>query len=438
MSELVSEQTGMVTPALSSPATPEPPEESATPEAPGCSKDDDTTPCNQGRGKKRHRRAKGKKKKQKQCLMITNEDGTNSTGTDNKQQKKVYLRPSNNPLLRAPKNSTQFIIDDHENSNLFWNFDAHPDEDSTRDGTEGEDPGGEDAQEVVENQGREVHPRQNQGMAVMPGQFFGLSDSDRFSPDDDNFWAAYSERDFESVYETAHQEEVYSWERGKIIDEISVLEIKQKQLINMLSQIDPLIYLQKLQHELLALQEQNRQLKLINIAERLERQARGGGSHNSSPRFPDSTTERDGEETEGDGEESKDANIESEESEESEDESIGGGCSSGCCLAETCNYSCEEESVQQRLEELDQIEYHDAEERLGGEEKFEDIGEVTEEETGGVENKTDEKLVASVDENLKDDVKSGEIATNVIKPSSNDENCIVGNDTIATVAEKSD
>ena len=42
----------------------------------------------------------------------------------------------------------------------------------------------------------------------MPGQFFGLSDSDRLSPDDDNFWAAYSERDFESVYETAHQEEI--------------------------------------------------------------------------------------------------------------------------------------------------------------------------------------------------------------------------------------
>ena len=259
MTEVDSNQVAMASPTMSSPATPEPPGESATPEAPGCSKDSDSTPLNQGRGKKRHRRAKGKKKKQKTSLMITNEDGTNSTAAATKQQKKVYLRPSNNPLLRAPKNSTQFIIDDHENSNLFWNFDAHPDEESTRDGTEGdvgEDVVGVDTQEVVENHPRDGQPRQNQGMAVMPGQFFGLSDSDRFSPDDDNFWAAYSERDFESVYETAHQEEVYSWERGKIIDEISVLEIKQKQLINMLSQIDPLIYLQKLQHELLALQEQ--------------------------------------------------------------------------------------------------------------------------------------------------------------------------------------
>ena len=368
MSELQSDQVRRMSPTISSPATPEPPGESATPEAPGCSKDSDMTPLNQGRGKKRHRRAKGKKKRQKQSLMITNEDGTNSTAADTKQQKKVYLRPSNNPLLRAPKNSTQFIIDDHENSNLFWNFDAHPDEDSTRDGMEIEDVR-EESQDVAESHGREGYPKQNQGMAVMPGQFFGLSDSDRFSPDDDNFWAAYSERDFESVYETAHQEEVYSWERGKIIDEISVLELRQKQLINMLSQIDPLIYLQKLQHELLALQEKNRQLKLVNIAERLERQARGGASSASSPRLPDSTTERD-------IVESKDVTMDSDETEGSGDESIGGGCSSGCCLAENCSISCADEgTVQERLEEF--VDENDCEEQLGNEETFEKIGEPT-------------------------------------------------------------
>ena len=40
------------------------------------------------------------------------------------QSKVIQLRPTNNPLINAPRNSTQFIIDDHENSNLFWNFDA--------------------------------------------------------------------------------------------------------------------------------------------------------------------------------------------------------------------------------------------------------------------------------------------------------------------------
>jgi len=417
MTDLQSDRARIMSPT--SPLTPEPPGESVTPEAPGCSKDLDSTPMNQGRGKKRHRRAKGKKKKQKQSLMITNEDGTNSTAADTKQQKKVYLRPSNNPLLRAPKNSTQFIIDDHENSNLFWNFDAHPDEDSTRDGTEVDDVGDE-AHEVSVTHGH-PHSRQNQGMAVMPGQFFGPSDSDRFSPDDDNFWAAYSERDFECVYETAHQEEVYSWERGKIIDEIAVLEIRQKQLINMLSQIDPLIYLQKLQHELLALQEQNRQLKLINIAERLERQARGGVSSASSPRLPDSTTERD-------EVESKDATMDSDDTEGSGDESNGGGCSSGCCLADNCSMSCaEENAVQERLEEFDgEIE---CEERLGDEETFENL-EVPDEEA-------EEKTGKS--EHFKDEDKGKDVGKGESNESSQDtEKTSGGNDTVAPIDTKGD
>ena len=38
------------------------------------------------------------------------------------------------------------------------------------------------------------------------------------------------------------------------MEEIAVLELKQKRLISMLSQIDPVVYLQKLQQELVALQ----------------------------------------------------------------------------------------------------------------------------------------------------------------------------------------
>jgi hypothetical protein len=46
--------------------------------------------------------------------------------TSSQQRSAVNLRPTNNPLINAPKNSTQFIIDDHEESNLFWKFDAQP------------------------------------------------------------------------------------------------------------------------------------------------------------------------------------------------------------------------------------------------------------------------------------------------------------------------
>lgn len=282
------------------------------------------------RGKKRHRRAKGKKKKQKtNNLMITNDDGTNSTAGASSlpQQKKVYLRPSNNPLLKAPKNSTQFIIDDHENSNLFWNFNSQRDE------------------MVPEDGGREVESvgeESNDGCSKVDD--FNSSTEPKISPDDDSFWTAFSERDFESVYESAHQEEIYSWNRSRILEEIAVLEKKQKKLIDMLSQIDPLIYLEKLQKELVALQEQNRQLKILNLAEREERQRRDRLSSNSSSRMPDSTTELE-------GEEGKDTNndVSDDTEEDTDDDSDdGGGCSSGCCLAEP---GCDN-NLAERLQDL--------------------------------------------------------------------------------------
>ena len=284
------------------------------------------------RGKKRHRRAKGKKKKQKSNnLMITNDDGTNSTADTGTlpQQKKVYLRPSNNPLLKAPKNSTQFIIDDHENSNLFWNFNLQRSEALT------------DCKVMVGNELESGGEESNDGCLRVDEEV--RSDADKVSPDDDSFWTAYSERDFESVYESAHQEEIYSWNRARILEEIAVLEKKQKKLIEMLSQIDPLIYLEKLQKELVALQEQNRQLKILNLAEREDRQRRGRLSSNSSSRMPDSTTEME-------GEEGKDTNNDvSDTEDDSEDDSASGGCSSGCCLAQPCD-----NDVALRLQEVEQ------------------------------------------------------------------------------------
>ena len=313
-----------------SPATPEPPDEPVTPDMEVSGRLfndlDDQTPTK--RGKKRHRRSKGKKKKQKTHLMITNEDGTNSTAAGagvGKQQRKVFLRPSNNPLQRAPRNSTQFIMDDHENSNLFWNFDSLDQDD-------------ENTAVVGGDRGNDSHISSKAIQDDAPAMASADDSNEKF--DDDSFWTAFSERDFECVYETAHTEEVYSWGKNKIIDEIAVLEMKQKRLIDMLSQIDPLIYLQKLQHELLALQEQNRQLKLVNIAEKLLNQKGEIKGGSSSPRVPDSTT----------GEESKDTfEYSEEESEESEEDSDAGGCSSGCCLALNCN----QESVEERLQELE-------------------------------------------------------------------------------------
>jgi len=290
----------------------------------------DETPS-KARGKKRHRRAKGKKKKQKMSLLITNEDGTNSTAADSglQKQKKVFLRPtaSNNPILKAPKNSTQFIIDDHENSNLFWNFDSN-----RMDAQSKEDCIGDVSNDINDDY-----------------VYDGLDIGD----EDDMIGYDYYEKDFECAYEKAHQEEICSWNRTRIIEEISTLEKRQKQLIEMLSQIDPLIYLQKLQNELLALQEQNRQLKLINIAEKLEREKRRKGSRTCSPRLlPDSTTEVEGEESkdaiENQSSDSEDSSSSSSSSSSSDDDSNDGGCSSGCCLAQPCS------DIAERLREVEE------------------------------------------------------------------------------------
>jgi len=270
------------------------------------------------RGKKRARRAKGKKKKQKTSLMITNDDGTDSTtqhlegSPGAPPRKKVYLRPSNNPLLRAPKNSTQFIIDDHENSQHFLSFQR-----------------GEDQEELSEdemNRLNSVEERETEKRVV------GGKDAGDFWIDP--FRNAYSEKDFDTVYENAHQEQVYSWERTKIMEEIAILELKQKRLITMLSQIDPVIYLQKLQQELSALQETNRRLKLKNIAERLERNQRGG-SRTSSPRLPDSTSGelRSRDSTSLSNSSSSSSSSTGDEDNDEESEVNIGGCSSGCCLA---------------------------------------------------------------------------------------------------------
>ena len=40
------------------------------------------------------------------------------------------------------------------------------------------------------------------------------------SPDDDTFSADYLERDFQTVYESVHREDVEKWDRTKLIEEI--------------------------------------------------------------------------------------------------------------------------------------------------------------------------------------------------------------------------
>ena len=96
-------------------------------------------------------------------------------------RKKVYLRPSNNPLLRAPKNSTQFIIDDHENSQHFMSFQR-----------------GED-QEGLELSEEELTSRLSSVEEREVEKKVGSKEAGDFWIDP--FRNAYSEKDFDTVYE---------------------------------------------------------------------------------------------------------------------------------------------------------------------------------------------------------------------------------------------
>merc|ERR1719264_1879346 len=82
----------------------------------------------------------------------------------------------------------------------------------------------------------------------------------------------------------------------------------------------------------------NRRLKLTNIAERLERNQRGG-SRTSSPRLPDSTSGelRSPDSSSASNSSSSSSSSMGDEEEEEDDDDASelniGGCSSGCCLA---------------------------------------------------------------------------------------------------------
>ena len=79
--------------------------------------------------------------------------------------------------------------------------------------------------------------------------------------DDDTFSADYLERDFETVYESAHREDVSTWDKPKLIEEITDLEKRHKELVSKLSRIDPEIYLRRLQSKVVSKQQQNNRLK---------------------------------------------------------------------------------------------------------------------------------------------------------------------------------
>lgn len=138
-------------------------------------------------------------------------------------------QPSLRPVIvpKAPENSTQFLIDDHEDSTQFLNF-----EDSYK----------------------------------SPAWCGPMDDADAYFPTDcdddkDAFSHMYYMRDFESEYQSAREEVLLDWSREMLFDEIQKLEQKAQSLEELLNMRDPYKYLSSLQEKLIHLQEENRRLQ---------------------------------------------------------------------------------------------------------------------------------------------------------------------------------
>ena len=122
------------------------------------------------------------------------------------------LRPAKVP--KAPQNSTQFIIDDHENSAYFIDFDK------------GFTP---------------------------PGAR------------DDVGWSPYFQQDFENVYRTTREAETIDWTQEDLVEKISSLEERVKNLEQQLSMCDSNVYMSQLQHRIVCMQDKNRRIKEFRI-----------------------------------------------------------------------------------------------------------------------------------------------------------------------------
>ena len=231
--------------------------------------------------------------------------------------KQLVLRPTKGPGLCAPKNSTQFIIDDHETSPFLdddvdmssSSEEISPKKYNTRSreaslslsrrvsisgGGSGTPTRGSPEKNVaasgtttsstsvtavtastaVISSWSSSSVRQYQGgEAPTSGETGNASDrkTGQATPgnyvvndEDYTLWAEFSDRDFQTVYESAHQEEVGDWDRHRLIEEITSLEKRQKELVNILARVDPEMYAQKLEDQLEALQEKNRLLRSTN------------------------------------------------------------------------------------------------------------------------------------------------------------------------------
>ena len=150
------------------------------------------------------------------------------------RQPAPILRPTEVP--RAPLNSTSFIIDDHENSAFYIDFDAAARRSPT---------GPSDGSMLESSTADDEDPEEA-----------ALAEAEEFS-----------RKDFENVYRRAREEELAELERPELVECVRALEARVRELEAQLTLYDPEVWVTNLQNQLLHLQEEN--LMLVKTREAL-------------------------------------------------------------------------------------------------------------------------------------------------------------------------
>lgn len=160
-------------------------------------------------------------------------------GASNQQR---ILRPLEVP--KAPSNSTQFIMDDHENCNLYVSFESpsrykrrRRSSETSTDAANGE-------------------------YCTSPCMGYHDIDYEYESPDDLD-QTAFFEKDFEMIYRRAREEELIALSRSDLVSQLIELERKANSIEQMLNGDVPSVAF--LQEELLKLQEENTLLRKTNF-----------------------------------------------------------------------------------------------------------------------------------------------------------------------------
>ncbi|GIY55333.1 uncharacterized protein CDAR_65771 [Caerostris darwini] len=193
---------------------------------------------------KRRRRGKGRKQRKESGAAIgeTHADEkageTKSWNSDEDLDceslpipQSIIVRPINVP--KAPENSTSFIIDDHNECHLYMSFETPH----------------------LNKSGQEYHDEND--------PVYHNIDYEYESPQDfDN--SMYFDRDFEMSYNNNRFEELMRLSRNKLMSGVVDLESRLRNLNEQLETINPTNLLEKLQSELLELQEKNNELKEFN------------------------------------------------------------------------------------------------------------------------------------------------------------------------------